>query len=100
MLSVVVVGGVVFVLAIDFLGDFVTKPTAKALGGPIGLIVFGVAMIGLAAWGTYRVYRRRSLPEVTRLGIVAWGVTALVLVLIGVIALVSAFGDRADPRAF
>jgi hypothetical protein len=98
-IPVLIIVPILYFGGVDYIAGVLTGWAMGALEEPLILVLCGVAMIVLAAWGTYRVYRRRSLPEVTLLGVVLWGVVAVVLTSLGVLALVSAI-MRTDTSGF
>ena len=94
-----IVGGIAVLLAVWYLPGVLTRSVNGALEEPFVRFLVGVALIGLAVWGSYRVIRNRAAPEVTLLAVVLWGVLDVVLILLAVIAFVSAI-DRTDVRSF
>ena len=92
-----VIAVVAFYLGVDYFARILLE---RAWEEPIFHVLLGVSLIVLVALGTLQVYRRRHLPEATPLAVVAWGVFALFMISMAVIALASAFTTRTGTRGF
>src|SRR3954454_9804266 len=91
--------GLAVLFGIDFVAGTLARWGFNALEEPLVLVVVGISLIGLAAWGSYRVYQNRKSPGVTLLGVISWVVLDVVLISLGVIAIVSAINGT-DVRSF
>ncbi|MFL5678026.1 MAG: hypothetical protein ACJ77X_10345 [Chloroflexota bacterium] len=89
-IPVAIFGGLAILFGIDYVAGTLARSMINALEEPVVLVAVGISLIGLAAWGSYRVFRNRRSPDVTVLAVVLWGVLDVVLISLGVIAIVSA----------